>query len=119
MITERFWHKANPDGTGSGKIVCPEMSEEMFHSPFVVTFQNHWSEYIDSLPETNIYCNPTNKVEWIEGEKQYQFSNTENGVDSWVNIPFENFQSLPSDMTRIWIEPKYISSDPTESNMLN
>ena len=55
-MTNRFWHLANPDGTGTGNVIRLNKGE------FVIS---------SSIPVTH-HCDPSNPAGWIEGEEVYQ-----------------------------------------------
>ena len=84
-MTNRFWHLANPDGTGTGNVIRLNKGE------FVIS---------SSIPVTH-HCDPSNPAGWIEGEEVYQVYTG----GKWFDIG-KSIYEIQTQLKRIWIEPK-------------
>ena len=69
-MTNRFWHIANLDGTGTGNVVQTEMDYKLMESMYG-DVSKEWINHTASRPVTH-HCDPSNPVGWIEGEEVYQ-----------------------------------------------
>lgn len=118
-MDKKYWHRAKPDGSGSGEVVQPkwrkpvrnkfsqsESEMQMWEQELKEETKN-WNEHITILP-IYAYCDPSNSVGWIEGEEVYQvYINTNFRPDKyeWSNHSKSGYNHF-SGKKRIWIEPK-------------
>lgn len=106
-MTNRFWHLANPDGTGTGNVVQTEMDYKLMESMYG-DVSKEWINHTASRPVTH-HCDPSNPVGWIEGEEVYQVRIRK--CMDWLNAQKEIYDKwltdgAKEDLRRIWIEPK-------------
>ena len=104
-MDKKYWHRAKPDGSGSGEVVQPkwrkpvrnkfsqsESEMQMWEQELKEETKN-WNEHITILP-IYAYCDPFLPVGWIEGEEVYLVARPKSHYDDFKGVK------------RIWIEPK-------------